>query len=71
MRRSKTALTLNKPGVWGWLHFPYFMSDIKLIDAKIKKDALKKLVDEGFKDMVGGILVWKSQWEDCGKRLKR
>jgi len=29
-----------------------FMSDIKLIDAKINRDEFKRLVDEGFKDMV-------------------
>ncbi|OGQ11381.1 MAG: hypothetical protein A3D30_03815 [Deltaproteobacteria bacterium RIFCSPHIGHO2_02_FULL_43_33] len=28
------------------------MSDIKLIDAKINRDEFKRLVDEGFKDMV-------------------
>ena len=29
-----------------------FMSDIKLIDAKINREELKRLIDEGFKDMV-------------------
>ena len=28
------------------------MSDIKLIDAKINREELKRLIDEGFKDMV-------------------
>lgn len=36
------------------------MSDIKLITTKIDKDELKRLVDEGFKDMGGETTAWKS-----------
>lgn len=36
------------------------MSDIKLINSKIDKAELKRLVDTGFKDMVGETTAWKS-----------
>ena len=45
------------------------MSDIKLIDSKIDRDELKRLVDEGFKDMVKYVVDVKNRRIAIGGEL--